>query len=58
MNKDIIIGGGISGLSFAMYDKGHDWTLLEKSDRIQFGGTRHPETMHIRKYGNMERKIF
>lgn len=34
MNKDIIIGGGISGLSFAMYDKGHDWTLLEKSDRI------------------------
>ena len=30
----MIIGGGISGLSFAMYDNGNDWTVLEKDERI------------------------
>lgn len=32
--KDIIIGGGISGLSFAMYDRDNDWMLLEKDERL------------------------
>jgi len=31
---DLIVGAGISGLSFAMYDKGRDYLILEGSDAI------------------------
>lgn len=31
---DLIVGAGISGLSFAMYDKGREYKILEGSDAI------------------------
>ncbi len=31
---DIIVGAGISGLSFAMFDKGQDYRIFEKSNSI------------------------
>ncbi|MCR5423985.1 MAG: FAD-dependent oxidoreductase [Bacteroidales bacterium] len=32
--KDIIIGGGVSGLSFARFDEGHEYLVLEKDSSI------------------------
>lgn len=31
---DIIIGGGMTGLAFARFDKGHDYTILEKDSTL------------------------